>query len=78
MISTAAMIPFRAKAVKKVLVEAVVAPLRSDLGGGDERSHKKKKKKARTKKTAIHSGLSLWWEKEEKRWAGNAMRSGST
>jgi hypothetical protein len=30
------MIPFRTKAVKKVLVEAVVAPLTSDLGSGDE------------------------------------------
>jgi hypothetical protein len=41
-ISTAAMIPFRIKAVKKVLVEAVFAPLTSDLGGGDERLREQK------------------------------------
>jgi hypothetical protein len=37
-ISTAAMIPFRTKAVKKVLVEAVVVvfPVTSDLGSSDK------------------------------------------
>ena len=46
-ISTAAMIPFRAKAVKKVLVEALFAPLTSDLGGDDERLREKKEEKTR-------------------------------
>ena len=45
-ISTAAMIPFRAKAVKKVLVEALFAPLTSDLGGV-ERLREKKEEKTR-------------------------------
>lgn len=45
MISIAAMIPFRTKAVTNVFVEAVVAPLRSDLCGGDERLHERKKNK---------------------------------
>ena len=45
-ISTAAMTPFRIKAAKKVLVEAVVAPLRLDLGGGGgEQLHKTEREK---------------------------------
>lgn len=81
MISAAAMIPFRAKAVKKVLVDAVVAPLRSDLGGGDERLHEKKGKK---KNRHTFGMVGVMGEEERGRngttgWEpGSAMRSGST
>lgn len=49
------MIPFRTKAVKKVLVEALVAPLRLDLGGGDQWLLRRQERRA-----GIHLVRLLW------------------
>ena len=64
------MIPFRANAVKKVFVEAVVAPLRLDLGGGDEWSGRQEIKQA-----YIWDGC-YGGKKGEKWSARGAIRSG--